>query len=204
VSSNVLPDRVPVFAGLVAGQVAWAAGSLLTFAVTWSGDHEVVLEGALGDAPLPELYQAVGWVFYSAHGVGVTVEPAARGGPVSSFTVTLVGADGFTSLLYAVPAVLLLGAGALVALRTEVERPREGLVAGLAVVPGYFVLAVAGKLATTTAWSIGPGGTAGPAAVGVLLVGVLYPAVCAGAAGVLVGVLGGRAGSTDMSQVGSA
>jgi hypothetical protein len=79
-----------------------------------------------------------------------------------------------------------------------------GLVAGLTVVPGYFVLTVAGKLATTTAWSMGPGGSASPAAVGVLLAGVLYPAVCAGAAGALVGVIRGRGASLDRSQVGSA
>lgn len=203
-SSIAHPDRVPVFAGLVAGQVAWVVGYLLTFVVTWSGNHDAVLEAALGDAPLPELYQAAGWVFYSAHGVGVTVEPAARGGSVSSFTATLVGPHGFTPLLYAVPAVLLAVAGVFVALRSEVERPRAGLAAGLAVVPGYFVLAVAGKLVTTTAWSMGPGGTASPAAVGVLLAGVLSPAVFAGGSGVLVGVFRARADSPDRSRAGSA
>jgi len=201
VSRNALPDRVPVFAGLVAGQVAWVVGYLLSFVVTWSGDHEAILTASLGDTPLPDLYQAVGWVFYSAHGAGVTVEPAARDGPVSSFTVALVGPDGFTPLLYAVPAVLLVAAGVLVALRSGVERPREGVVVGFAVVPGYFVLAVAGKLATTTAWSMGPGGTAGPAAIGVLLVGVLYPAVCAGGAGVLAGVFRAREDSPGRSRV---
>jgi len=194
-------DRVPVFAGLVAGQVAWALGYLLTFAVTWSGDHEAILETALGDAPLPELYQTVGWVFYSAHGAWITIEPVARGDQVSLFTVGLVGSDGFSPVLYVVPAVLLLAAGALVAVRTDVERPREGLVTGLAVVPGYLALTVAGKLATTTVWSMGPGGTASPAAVGVLLAGVLYPAVCAGAAGGLVGVFRAREDSPDQSRV---
>jgi hypothetical protein len=189
---------------VVAGQVAWIVGYLLTLAITWSGNHEAVLETALGDAPVPALYQAAGWVFYSAHGVGVAVEPAARGGPVSSFRATLVGPDGFTPLLYAVPAVLLVAAGALVALRSEVERPRVGLVAGLTLVPGYFVLAVAGKLATTTAWSMGPGGTASPAAVGVLLAGVLYPAVCAGGAGTLVAVLRARADSSERPRTESA
>jgi len=204
VSSNARSNRVPVFAGPVAGQVAWTVGYLLTFAVTWSGDHEAILGGALGDAPVPDLYQAVGWVFYSAHGVGVTVEPVARGGPASSFTVTLVGSDGFTPLLYAVPVVLLVVAGALVALRAGVTRAREGLVAGLAVVPGYFVLAIAGKLATTTAWSMGPGGTASPAAFGVFLAGVLYPAVCAGGSGALVATIRGRGDSPDRSRVESA
>jgi hypothetical protein len=204
VSSNALSDRVPVLTGLLAGQVAWVAGYLVTFVVTWRGNHEAVLEAALGDAPLPALYQAAGWVFYNAHGVGVSVEPAARGGQVSSFTATLVGPDGFTPLLYAVPTVCLVAAGALVAVRTDVERPRAGFVAGLTVVPGYVVLAVAGKLATTTAWSMGPGGTASPAAVGVLLAGVLYPAVCAGGAGALVGVVTGRADSPDRSRAGSA
>jgi len=204
VSRTVSTRRVPVFAGLVAGHAAWIAGYLCTFAVTWSDNHEAVLAAALGETPMPELYQTVGWVFYSAHGVGIIVEPAARGGPVASFTVTLVGPDGLTPLLYAVPAVLLVAAGALVALRSGVERPREGLVAGLAVVPGYFVLAVVGKLATSTAWSMGPGGTAGPGAVGVLLVGVLYPAVCAGGAGALVGIINGGEDSPDRSRVGSA
>jgi len=203
VSRTALSRPVPVFAGLVRGHVAWVVGYLLTFVLTWSGDHETTFASALGDAPLPELYQAVGWVFYSAHGVGVVVEPATRGGSVSSFTVTLVGSDGFTPALYAVPAVCLLVAGALVAHRTGVERVREGLAAGLTVVPGYFVLAVAGKLATTAAWSMRPGGTASPAAVGVLVAGVLYPAVFSGCGAVIVGILG-RRGPPDRSSARSA
>jgi hypothetical protein len=183
--------RVPVVAGVAAGQAAWVVGSLLAFVAVRAAEHESILSAALDDAaPSPEFYQAVGWVFYNAHTVGITVEPSRQGSSASPFTAVLVGGDGVTPLLYAVPVVVLAAAGGVVAFATGSRGSRHGLVAGLAVVPGYLVLAVAGVLVTSTAWSMGPGGTASPAAVAaVVRAGFLYPVVCAGGAGLLVGAV---------------
>jgi hypothetical protein len=198
VSETRTPSRqVPILPGVVAGQAAWVVGYLLTFAVVWTADHNRVLRATLGDAaPAPDLYQTVGWVFFNAHTVGITVEPARQAGSPDPFTTELVGAAGFTPVLYAVPVVILIAAGASVAFATGSYDPRTGMVAGLAVVPGYLALCIAGTLATSTAWSMGPGGTASAEALAVVVrAGVLYPAVCSGGAGALVGAVLGVSGT---------
>lgn len=179
---------VPVVRGVVAGQVAWAVGLLAAAVAVAAADHAAVVAATLGEtAPSPAFSRLVGWVQFNAHTVDVVVTPATQGGTPSPVRVSVL-ADGFSPLLYTVPVAALVVAGALVTVLADRRGLRPGLVAGLAVVPGYFVASVASRLAATTAWSMGPGGTAAPAAAGALVVsGLLYPVVCAGLGGALAG-----------------
>lgn len=186
---DALPERVPVLTGLGAAHVAWFLGYFITAVVVWRGDRTAVIDTVSRLEP----YQTVAWVFFGTHGVAVEVVPVDRGDDPAAFTATLVGGDGFTPLLYGLPVVLLAVAGAAVAVRAGSCGPVEGLVAGLVVVPGYLALAVAGGLVGSVAWSMS-GGTANLEPVGVLVrAGLLYPAVCAGFAGLVIGTVRGGA-----------
>lgn len=202
---DVLPKRVPVLAGLAAAHAAWFAGYLVTAAVVFRAGREAVLDAAVGDTvSRVDPYQTVAWVFFNAHGVPVEVEPARRADDAAAFTATLVGgSDGVTPLVYGLPVVLLVAAGCAVALAADSRGPVDGFVAGLTVVPGYLALVVAGRLVASIAWSMS-GGTAAPEAVAALArAGLLYPAVCAGLAGLVVGAVRGKAGpSPDLERSG--
>lgn len=200
---DALPRRVPVLAGIVAAHVAWFVGYLVTAVVVRWGGGEAALDAVLADtASRPDAYQVVTWVFYNAHGAPVETVPAARGDTTAASTVTLVGGDGFTPLLYAVPAVVLVGAGAAVARYAGSSGPVEGTVAGLVLVPAYVALAWAASMASTITWSMGSDGTAAPHATAVLvLAGLVYPAVCAGGGGLLAGSVTDLVGSSGEPQV---
>lgn len=192
-----LPRRVPVVAGIVAAHVAWVVGYLVTAVIFRQGGREAVSNPAFGEmASRPDTLQAVAWVFYSAHGAPVAIVPADRAEATASFTATLVGGDGFTPLLYAVPVVVLVAAGAAVAWYAGSTGPVDGLVAGFAVAPGYLALAWAASMASTITWSMGADGTAAPQATAVLLLaGLIYPFVCAGSGGLFAGAVTGLVGS---------
>jgi len=168
----------PLGVGAVLGVVAWVLGYLFTHVIAADDlrDSPVrrVVEFFGGDLPT---WKMVGWVFYNAHFVDLVVE-----GPFGGATSFVGGDNGFTPLLYVVPPLLLLGAGLAVARVQGATETGDGVVAGLAVVVGYFVLSVGGVFLFSVS-----GGDAQPDVVtGVLLAGVVYPAVF-GAVGAAVG-----------------
>lgn len=169
----------PLGVGAVLGVVAWVLGYLFTYVIAADdirnfGPRRVV-ESFGVDLPT---WKMVGWVFYNAHFVDTIIEGALFGGAAN-----FVGGDnGFTPLLYVVPPLLLLGAGLAVARLQGATEIGDGVVAGLAVVVGYFLLSVVGVFLFSAA-----GGDARPDVVtGVLLAGLVYPAVF-GAVGAAVG-----------------
>lgn len=175
-------DAVPLVSGVAAGVVAWVVGYVLTYAAT-AGSIRNSLIGQLlqnSDGGVP---QAVGLVFYNAHFVQTVVEAGFLGSSAVSF---IGGENGFTPVLYVVPVVVLLAAGAAVAVQSGATDAATGAKAGGTVVIGYLALSVIGVFIV----QVGSGSTsASPDLVtGVVLAGVLYPAI----AGAVGGVLGGE------------
>jgi hypothetical protein len=182
---SLRPEGRTLGVAAVGGVLAYLVGYALTYAAV---GQEVsnslaarVLEIATGD---PGTWQLVGWVFYNAHYVSVEVP-----GLFGSTAVNLVG-ETFSSALFVLPPVVLLVAGAAVAVLGRVERPVAGAVAGVAVTIGYLPLAAIGALAVGI--DIGDA-TAGPTvAAAVLLAGLVYPLLFGAIGGAVGGAVGGR------------
>ncbi|MEF8841943.1 MAG: hypothetical protein V5A62_10010 [Haloarculaceae archaeon] len=184
--------RVPVGVGAAAGALAWLLGYLLTYVVT-SGRIQEFQGSFLGQvADLFGLevptWKVVGWVFYNAH----FVDTAAGGGTGSA----IVGDGGFTPLLYVVPPLVLLAAGLAVGRASGSGDAATGAFAGASVLFGYLPLSVVGVFlfeATLAGTAVGPS-----LAPGMLLAGVLYPAVFgAVGAGVAALTTGGSEGGSS-------
>jgi len=182
-----LPDRLPLAAGAGAGVVAYLLGYLVTY-VTQSGSVEERLQGynfiveLLGGEGIT-VWQAVGWLFYNAHLVSTRFE-GGFGGPRSE---NFIGGDGgATVLLYLVPVVLLLVAGALLARYDGVEEPADGAIAGAAVAAGYFPLALVGRFLFSYDGSVAP-----DIVTAILLAGLVYPLVLGAVGGVAGAAFGG-------------
>jgi len=132
----------------------------------------------LGGDPVPA-WQAVGWLFYNAHGVPFTY-PALGGGRVSR---NLVASGDVSTLLYVLPGVTLVLAGFVVARYANARDVPTGAQHGASVVAGYVVLAVVGLFVFE--YSSGGGAIHPEYALGVLLAGVVYPAVAGAVGGAL-------------------
>ncbi|WP_435128017.1 transporter [Halobaculum sp. D14] len=176
-------DDVPFGVGAVAGVAAYALGYLVTYLWQSGAVREQLnafnfLAELLGGDPIP-VWKGVGWYFYNAHFVDVLV-PGLGGARTANFIASADG--GNIALLYAVPPVLLLLAGAAAGALSDADVPSDGAVAGLSVVPAYFVFAAAGTF--LFAYGVGDAGSVHPDYVtGVLLAGVVYPAVFGGVGG---------------------
>lgn len=170
-------------AGAVAGAVAYVVGYLVTY--LWqSGSVEESLQAYnaivdfLGGDPIPG-WQAVGWLYYNAHNVAFST-PALGSGRVSQ---NLVADGNAPMLLYLVPVVVLLAAGFVVARAGNASDASGGARAGATVTLGYVVLAVVGLFVFR--YTAGGATVHVEYALGVLLAGVVYPAVVGGFGGVL-------------------
>lgn len=165
--------------GLVYGAIACAIAFVLTVVYFFYRVNEIT-EGNL-DRILPDEPAALGWPFYNAHRVDISVSP----GDQSVNYLELI--DPLNPLVFsAIPAVVLVLAGYVVASRVRGPLTEQGsATAGASVAVGYVPLLVAGTFvfeAKNAGTSIGPeiGGS-------LLLFGTLF-AVLFGAVG---GVLGG-------------
>ncbi|WP_231554255.1 hypothetical protein [Halobellus rufus] len=118
-------------------------------------------------------------MFYSAHYVTSEIP-----GLFGSTAVNLISrGDAFPSALFVVPPLVLVIAGALVAVAGRSESPLSGAVAGASVALGYLPLAVAGAFAFSI--SVGDS-SAGPTLVtAILLAGLVYPLAFGGVGGAL-------------------
>jgi hypothetical protein len=140
-------------------------GYLTTVLLTATRALDVVSGGPVAADGLPG-WRAVGWLFYNAHGVRVRFVSADG---VS--TVDFIEAGGGSlAVLYLLPPVVLLLAGAVVAARVGASGPRQGMTAGATVLTGYGGALVLGVV--PLGGSLGPY-TAGPALP--LLAAVGYP-----------------------------
>jgi hypothetical protein len=179
-------ERPPVVLGAASGIVTWLAGYAFVFVVAGSNAQDSVaqrfLQAVEGE---PTTYEMVGWVFYNAH----LVDTVFVNVPViGEFTTNAIGrGDGLTTVLYLIPIGLLLAAGLAVGRYQRVDSSTAGLLAGLTVVPGYFVLSLIGVLLFEVSVA---GATGRPELIdGIVLAGFMYPAAFAGTGGLLAGLI---------------
>lgn len=153
--------------GAAAGVVAYIVSYVVLFLF-------LLVEG--GNILQEQAIQAVGWVFYGAHNVDVTVTAAGQS-QSQNVLQTLTGVTTIPVFVYyLVPIAVLVAAGYLVASRVQTGGDvAAAAAAGATVTIGYLVLAIAG----TFLFAIGSAAaSAGPDRLtGVLIAGLAYPLV---------------------------
>ena len=198
-SPQSVPSREPpvsrrssVAASAGLGVFAAAIGYLLTYVLVGSEIRE-----AVGDNVAE--WKAVAWVFYEAHLIDVEVS-----GRIGSFagmsTLDLIAQSDTASatLLYVVPPLVLLAAGAVLAVRWNVTDLGEAVVAGAPVAIGYAVVMGLGAVVTestteASALGIEASSSIAPALLpAIVLGGVLYPLVFATAGAAIAAVVATR------------
>jgi len=177
-------DPRSIATGSLVGTLPWLLGYAITYLLVAPNLRESSLNRIIETLDgAPATHELVGWVFYNAHFVDVVLDIPILGSQHTSY----IGDGGFTPVLYLVPIVLLLTAGALGARRQAAASPASGGLAGLTLLPGYLVLTALGGLLFEV--SVG-GATGGPdLTTAIILAGLLYPVVFAGIGGAAWGVL---------------
>ncbi len=174
---------IPAAAGTIAGIGAWLLGYLVTYLVTIDEiESDLLAQGLQLFAADAAAWKLVGWLFYNAHNVAVRVPR----GPFTPNSGNFVAADdGTLWILYLVPPVSVIAAGALVTWRrrTALRSAGDAVVGGSTVLVGYLLLSIVG----VTAFSVGLGGeTLRPDPItAVLLAGVVYPLLFGSIGGLL-------------------
>lgn len=175
------PDTRSFGLGAVLGAGAWLLGYLLVYVLEGS---QVKNSGAVDliEAMTGQevAWKIVGWLFFNAHFVETNVETSLFGTSAVNF---IARSEGNAWVLYLIPPVVLLGAGALLARIAGRLTATEGAKVGLLVVPAYFVLSFVGALAFGV--DAGSASTAPDLLTAAALAGLLYPA--------FLGALGGAA-----------
>ncbi len=184
--TNSQLDTGSVLSGAVLGLASWLSGYAFIYLLVASDIRESslnrIIEAFEGE---PAIYEMVGWVFYNAHMVNTVFSDIPL---IGSQTATYVGGeDGFTALLYLIPVALLCVAGVVLARYQQAESPTDGALAGVLVVPGYFIVSVVGVFLFEVTLGGAQGGPDFLPAV--FLAGLVYPLVFAGGAGALTGLL---------------
>ena len=178
--------------GAVAGAAAYVFGYLSTY-VTQQNQVDEQLAGfnfladLFGSDPIPA-WQAVGWLFYNAHFVDTEIPSLVGSG--RSLNLIAEADGGSLALLYVVPPLVLLVAGLAAGRLAGATKPVDGAKSGVLVLAGYLPLAVIG--AFLFRYSVGDGSVAPDLITAVLLAGVVYPVVFAGAGGALSGLIANR------------
>ena len=174
--------------GAVAGAAAYVLGYLLVY-VTQSDQVEEGLSGInffadlFGGDPI-SVWRGVGWLFYNAHFVDVSV-PSLIGAARSVNFVSQ--ADGGT-FLFVVPPVLLVLAGLAAGRVAGASTPVDGARAGALLTVGYLPLAVIGGFLFRV--SVGDGASVAPDLITVvLLAGLVYPVAFGAIGGAVSSVL---------------
>lgn len=177
-------DTRSIVRGAAAGVVAFVLGYLATYVLTEARVRES-LEGVnailqfFGGEQIPA-WQAVGWVFFNAHYVRTQL-PGVGGTRTHNF----VTSGDLSSLLFAVPIVILLATGFAIAWTRGPTNVRAGTLDGATITIGYAAAAIAGVFLF--------GVTRGDASIspdpitGVLLAGIVYPLVLGALGGALAG-----------------
>lgn len=179
-------DNTAIVAGLFAGIGSWVVGYALTYIlvapdIRESPIHQFIeaFEGG------PATYEMVGWVFYNAHFVNTVFSDLPLVG--SQTTSFIGGEDGFATVLYLLPAALLLAAGMGLARYHRATDPTTGLVRGLLCVPSYAILSIAGVFL----FEVQIAGASGAPDLlpAVFLAGIIFPVIFGGGGGAIGGFL---------------
>ena len=171
------------------GVVAAVVGYLASFLVIASEARE----GPQGEVPA---WIGVAWYHFNAH--LVEVETTGEVGPVGARdTVDLIAASGSTNAtaLYAIPPIVLVGAGVVLAVHLDARSIGEAVVVGAPVAIGYAVVMTILALVAETSYEgeffgVEVSGSMSPELLpAILLAGVLYPLVFATAGAILAAVV---------------
>lgn len=162
-------DEPPLIEGAIFGAVSFVVGYIIT-----------ALLVVLAEDVEEDLMQVSGWVYYNAQFVDV----AGDGGSGSFNFVTdeILGQAllELPSIIYhLVPVVVLIGAGFLLAQQASAIEAKNGAIAGATLVLGCVVLALLGTVLFET------NSTSPKLIPGILVVGILYPAIFGAIGGVL-------------------
>ncbi|MFB6311280.1 MAG: hypothetical protein ABEH64_08900 [Salinirussus sp.] len=180
-------DRPLLVAGSAGGVAAWLIGYVLTFLIVAPTLRDSALNRIIeAFEGQPATYEMVGWVFFNAHLVNTVVSDIPI---LGTSTTSFIGGDGgFTPLLYIVPVGLLIAAGLATSRYAGATNAGEGIIAGLLVLPGYFVLAIAGTVVFSVSVA---GATVGPAPLpAAAIAAIAVPGVCGGLGGAIGGITG--------------
>jgi hypothetical protein len=174
--------------GAVAGAAAYVLGYLVVY-VTQSDQVEEGLSGInffadlFGGDPI-SVWRGVGWLFYNAHLVDVSV-PSLIG---AARSVNFVSQADGGAYLFVVPPVLLVLAGLAAGRVAGAPTPVDGARAGALLAAGYLPLAVIGGFLFRV--PVGDGASVAPDLItAVLLAGLVYPAAFGALGGAVSSVL---------------
>lgn len=178
-------ERFPWVGGTITGIGTWISGYVLTYAIVAPDIrgtflHQVI-ENFRGD---PATYEMVGWVFFNAHFVNTMFSNIPIIGGQS--TAFIGSEDGFTGLLYVIPIGLLLAAGVGIARYKGVNTVNAGAVVAASALPGYLLAALASLFLFEV--TVGEVTGAPVTTPGIILAGIIYPVIFAGAGGAFAGV----------------
>lgn len=167
--------------GAIGGIASFVVGYLLIWILTGTKVASLTISGPFGGS-IPD-WRAILWVFYDSHFVGTgTPEVFGPGGELwgGGDLVDTVGVLGVENV-YAIPVVLLVIAGAVVAYLAGVDNPRDGMISGISITIGYLVAVVLGLFVAAQ------GGIAPSPLRALVIAGVVYPVAFGALGGTLVG-----------------
>ena len=180
-------DGLPLVAGAIAGTAAWIVVYVLTALVVLARIDDTEL-GDISDTVGDDAsgIDFIGWVFFNSHFVDTVIEAGFLGFGGSS-TVSFIGGDGFTPLLYLVPVATLVGSGLAVGRSVGVTETADGAVAGALVVPPYLVLSAIGAVVfRVSTEALGASFSGQPELLpSVLLAGIVFPAIFGAIGGII-------------------
>ncbi|WP_148858808.1 hypothetical protein [Natronococcus pandeyae] len=147
-------SKITIAVGLVAGATAWVVGYILTYAaaigdVQASEDFES-LEAATGEDLAVEM---IGLLFFNAHNVPADAPQYSVLQALDPRHNFILAEGGSTLVLYAVPILVLLFAGAIVTRYTQTVRGSvtDAALTGSIVIVGYLPLVILGTFVFTVA-----------------------------------------------------
>ncbi|WP_049929197.1 hypothetical protein [Halopiger goleimassiliensis] len=183
-------SAVAASAGL--GAIAAVLGYLVTYVLVGSE----VRASFAGNVPE---WKGVAWYFYNAHLVEIEAS-GSLGGLGGTATIDFISQSEATrvALLYAVPPVVLLGIGALLARRLGARDLGEAALVGAPTAIGYALVLGIGAVVTESSaqgefFGIIASGATGPdLGSAILLGGVLFPVVFATTGALIATVAGSR------------
>jgi len=198
IDSDSIVDSISIGGGLIGGVLAYALGyGTIAIAKSDAIESAAGLFGLLsqfgGEIDYPAGWKLAGWMFYRAHNVDVLIDNSGTdsANPIP-FTETVFWEPWFL----AVPVIALLLVGAVLAYVTATRSAMTGALAGVSVVLGYGLAAIAGVV--VTGWSVSSEGvlrfeaSAGPDLLtAVLLAGIAYPLVLGAIGGAIGGIIRG-------------
>ncbi|MXR52305.1 hypothetical protein GRX03_11915 [Halovenus sp. WSH3] len=183
---------IPVVGGLIYGVAAYIVGFIVTLVYLLTTQPETgnelqnIYQFEPGTGTNSELLiNTIGWIYYNAQTVPIQIT-GRDGSQITVNALREIGAGN--PLIYnAIPAVVLIIFGIILAQRASATSARSGLVAGTALVVGYGILAVGGALffkisAQGLTYQL-------PLTNAVLIVGIAYPVIGGGVGGVIKGSL---------------